>query len=59
MIGSFFVEHAENAISIVWRLCDLQKDSAGIPHTVGISLYRDRLYGNLYVMPIYDVQNHV
>ena len=27
--------------------------------TAGISLYRDHLYGNLYVMPIYDIQNHV
>ena len=32
---------------------------ATLPDTVGISLYRDHLYGNLYVMPIYDVQNHV
>jgi hypothetical protein len=27
--------------------------------TAGISLYRDCLYRNLYVMPIYDVQNRV
>jgi hypothetical protein len=27
--------------------------------TAGISQYRDRLYGNLYVMPIYDIQNRV
>ena len=27
--------------------------------TAGISLYRDCLYGNLYVMPIYGVHNCV
>ena len=30
-----------------------------VPNTAGISLYRDCLYRNLYVMPIYDVQNCV
>ena len=35
-----------------------------IPHAIfldiaGISLYRDCLYRNLYVMPIYDVQKRV
>ena len=29
------------------------------PHTAGISLYRDCLYRNLYVMHIYDVPNRV
>ena len=28
-------------------------------NTAGISLYRDCLYKNSYVMPIYDVPNHV
>jgi len=31
----------------------------GYANTTGISLYRDNLYRNLYVMPISDIWNHI
>ena len=47
----------------VKQIANLELKTSKVPSfkhlTVGVSLYKDNLYVNLYVMPIFDVWNHV
>jgi hypothetical protein len=55
----------DSVITTIYYLCTyityngISTLRQGIGHTAGISLYKDNLYDNLYVMPIFDVWNHV